>query len=225
VAKKGRDKPPPSEEQLRRAIRAFASIRDLESDEFRGHMGRLVRALHQEVLALHRDADRLAEAHLDEVKAVKMSRHLRGAIIGRLRRDGFESRHLVSVDPDGLADQFDDDMRRAQGQLRKQAAVLLRAADDIDNNLTWYAEMVAKLRVSKRGGRPRSVATHHLMAFREECGGALNLADLARGLDAAGLEPESSGRGEPEAERWRRWHVSLKMGWSRYRAFGQRVTK
>jgi hypothetical protein len=97
---------------------------------------------------------------------VRPSRHARSAVLVRLER-WHTSRHLHLAKHE--LDRLGETGLHGPGQLRRQAATLLDAAEYIDDTLRVHEERTAKLKSSGHGPRP-SIAMHTIETMMIEWG-------------------------------------------------------
>jgi hypothetical protein len=146
------------------AIDALKELGDLDQETFRKKGKKLVWALEREGLTAHRNADRLEKlsafsswkAHL-----VRTSEHSRSMAVARLELErerggtrGFTARHLhlVRFHIERLAEAE----LNKPGELRQQAALLLDAAEFLDDTIKGHQRHLNELyaRRGRRGPRP-----------------------------------------------------------------------
>lgn len=145
-------------------VDALKVLADLDREDFRKKGKKLIRALEREGLEAHRNADRLEKLSVfSDVKTpfVRPSEHSRSATVSRLESEsaresarGFTARHLhlVRFQIDRLAETALD----KPGELRQQAALVLDAAEYLNDALKGHARNLAELysRRGPRGPRP-----------------------------------------------------------------------
>jgi hypothetical protein len=153
-----------SESEWTSAIETFKELGELDQESFRKKGKKLVAALEREGREAHRDADRLENlSAFSKVKAeaVRPSEHSRSKTLARLEQTperepprGFTALHLhlVRFQMDRLAD---TDLNKP-GELRRQAALLLDAAEFLDDTINAHKRKLDELyaRRSPNGPRP-----------------------------------------------------------------------
>ncbi len=143
----------PTKHEWDDTVDAIKLLRDLDQAEFRKKAEKLARELEIQGLAAHRDADRLEGLTRGTFKAkdVRTSKHARSEVLARLRSwDKSGHLHLVARQ----LDQLGETGLHGPGQLRRQAAMILDAAEYIDDTLRVHSERTTGLRSSEQGPWP-----------------------------------------------------------------------
>lgn len=153
-----------SEAEWRSAIEVFKELGELDQESFRKKGKTLVEALEREALTTHRDADRLEKLSAFssfKAEAVRPSEHSRSKTLARLEQArerehprGFTARHLHLVR--FQIERFAEGELNKPGELRQQAALVLDAAEFLDDMINGHKRNLDELYAhrSPRGPQP-----------------------------------------------------------------------
>jgi len=156
----------PTDDEWEAAVAEIKLYRDLDRAPFRRSLELLARELEDIGRAAHRDADRVEGLSMfsdTKFKSVDSSEYERSRIERKLKRSYKEQLYFIQPQLDRLIEPGKGgkpNLYYPRGNLRRQAATLLDAAEHIDDELEAHEQRVAELRrlsgKSGNGRRPKT---------------------------------------------------------------------
>jgi hypothetical protein len=157
----------PTEDEWAAEVAEIKLYRDLDRPPFRRSLELLARKLEELGRAAHRDADRLEGLSMfsdAKFKDVEPFKYERTRVEKQLKRPYEEQLYFIRPQLDRLIEPGNGgkpNLYYPRGNLRRQAATLLDAAEHIDDELEAHEQRVAELRrltgnKSGKGRRPKT---------------------------------------------------------------------